>query len=336
MTQLSTDVAVIGAGPTGLFQVFQAGMLKMKCHVFDILDFVGGQCQALYPEKPIYDIPAYPEIKASDLVDKLVLQAAPFEPVYHLKQQVVAVKKERDGFVLTSNTGVELFAKAIVIAAGCGAFGPNRPPLKNIESYEHTGCVKYLINNVSEFVGKKVVIAGGGDSALDWLIMLADIAEEVSIVHRRDKFRAAPHSLEKMQELREAGKIKVLTPYQLSSLKGKDGNLQGVEIADLDGNKKVVEANYLLPFYGLSMQLGPILDWGLGLDKKHITVDPSTMETSIEGIYAIGDVATYKNKLKLISVGFAEAAHSAHHFFKKVFPDQALHFEYSTSKGVGA
>jgi thioredoxin reductase (NADPH) len=334
MVNNSTDIVIIGAGPIGLFQIFQAGMLKMKCHVFDSLDFIGGQCQALYPEKPIYDIPAWPEIKSSELVAKLKQQAEQFSPVFHLKEQVTKIIKDKVGYLVSTNLGTSVYCKAIVIAAGCGAFGPNRPPLENIEEYEKSGKVKYLINRIAEFTDKKVVIAGGGDSALDWVIALSEVAKEVSIVHRRSKFRAAPHSVEKLHELANSGKINLITPYQLAGLEGGDGKLEKVVLKDMSGNIKKVEADYLLPFYGLSMQLGPIADWGLDLERKHVLVDPATMETNVSGIYAVGDITTYKNKLKLISVGFSEAAFAAHHFYHKVFPDQVLHFEYSTTKGV--
>lgn len=334
MGNFTTDVVIIGAGPIGLFQIFQAGMLKIKTHIFDSLDFIGGQCQALYPEKPIYDIPAYPQIKSADLINELEKQAEPFAPTYHLGQQVVAIEKQGDDFIVTSSENSKVTCKAIVIAAGCGAFGPNRPPLAGIEIYENNGSVKYLVNKIAEFTDKKVVIAGGGDSALDWAIALSEVAKEVSIIHRRSKFRAAPISVETMHKLADDGKINILTPYQLDALKGNSGQLEQVILKDMQGNIKEVYADYLLPFYGLSMQLGPIAEWGLNLDKKHIEVDPSSMQTNIPGIYAVGDIATYKNKLKLISVGFSEAAFAAHDFYKKIYPDTPLHFEYSTTKGV--
>lgn len=335
MTIHTTDVAIIGAGPVGLFAVFELGMLKINCHVIDTLDCVGGQCAALYPEKPIYDIPGYPAIDALDLVKKLEEQAAPFNPTYHLGQQVVTVQKQATGnWQLTTSTGSTIHAKAVLIAAGCGAFGPNRPPLDGLEAYEKTGGVRYLVTRKEEFRGKKIAIAGGGDSAVDWANLLAPDAAACYVIHRRDKFRAMPESVAKMQSLVEAGKIEMVVPYQLDGLEGENGTLTGVVVSTLDGEKRVLEADYLLPFYGLSMELGPIADWGLGLHMNHITVDPSTCETSEKAIFAVGDIATYDKKLKLILCGFSEAAMAAHAIRDIVYPDTAYHFEYSTSRGV--
>jgi len=330
----STDVAIIGAGPVGLFAVFEAGMLKMNCHVIDALDFIGGQCTALYPEKPIYDIPGFPQINAADLIHNLEQQAAPFKPVYHLGQQVTAIQRNEQGdFTLTTSTGTIIHCKAVVIAAGCGAFGPNRPPLAGIEEYEGKG-VLYHVAKKDSFAGKKVAIAGGGDSAADWAIILSDIAAKVYFIHRRDKFRCAPESASKLKALAAAGKIEMVIPYQLHALNGENGSLHSVTVSDLGGAEKKLDADYLLPFFGLSMELGPIADWGLNFDKNHIAVQPSTLETSSTGIFAIGDIATYAGKLKLILCGFSEAAMAMHAAYNLVHPNQALHFEYSTSKGV--
>jgi len=334
MDKFDTDIVVIGAGPVGLFAVFEAGQLNMKCHVVDTLEFIGGQCQALYPEKPIYDIPAYPEIKAADLVERLHDQIKPHEPVFHLNNQVVKLDKLADGYNVTTDKGVSINCKAIVIAAGCGAFGPNRPPLENIEEYEQTGSVKYLVSKISEYEGKDVVIAGGGDSAVDWALSLAPVAKSLSIIHRRPKFRAAPNSVSQLDELVKLGKIDLVVPYQLHSLKGEGGQLDAVCVADMDGNQKDVKADVLLPFYGLSMELGPIADWGLELDKKHIAVNSATMETNLPRVFAIGDIADYAGKLKLILTGFSEAAFALHTAYNYVYPDTPLHFEYSTTKGV--
>lgn len=334
MTTHQTDLVIIGAGPAGLFSVFEAGMLKIKSHVIDTLEIIGGQCSALYPEKPIYDIPAHPKILASELIEMLEAQAAPFEPVYHLNQRVEKFVKNADGsFTVTTSKNTQINCKAVIIAAGCGAFGPNRPPLEGLEEYEGKS-VFYAVRNKSEFAGKKVVIAGGGDSAVDWALSLAEIAAKVYVVHRRDKFRCAPESADQMKKLAEAGKIELVIPYQLEGLEGNNGKLENVVVKDFDGNSKKLEADYLLPFFGLAMELGPIADWGLNLTKNHIDVDPATMQSSIAGIYAIGDIATYKNKLKLILTGFAEAASAAHDMHKIIHPDQVFHFEYSTSKGV--
>lgn len=324
-------------------------MLKMRCHVVDTLEAVGGQCAALYPEKPIYDIPAYPSIMAQDLVDKLKEQAAPFQPVYHLGQRVEKVLSPalvagsgekgkpdpamRRGFTVTTSKGTEITCRAIIIAAGCGAFGPNRPPIEGIETYEGKS-VFYLVARREDFRGKKVVIAGGGDSAVDWAISLSELTEKLYVVHRRDKFRCAPESAAKIKQLADAGKIEMVISYQLSGLEGAGGKISSVIVSTLGGQQKKLEADYLLPFFGLAMELGPIADWGLNLNQNHITINHSTSETSVPGIFAIGDIATYENKLKLILSGFAEAAQAAHAAYKIVHPGEALHFEYSTTSGV--
>ena len=329
----ATDVAIIGAGPVGLFAVFECGMLKMRCHVVDTLDVVGGQCAALYPEKPIYDIPGYPEIDARDLITKLSDQAAPFAPTFHLDQQVTGLERRGDGWRLTTSAGTVIDAKAVIIAAGVGAFGPNRPPIDGIEAYEGTS-VFYMVTAKDRFRGQRVVIAGGGDSALDWAIILADIAAEVMVVHRRAKFRGAPESVARLHELADQGRVDLVVPYQLRDLEGGDGRLAAVNVATLDGESRRLEADALLAFFGLSMTLGPIADWGLALDHDHIRIDQATSETSLPGIFAIGDIATYPEKLKLILTGFAEAAQAAHAAYKLVHPGEVLHFEYSTTKGV--
>ncbi len=330
----NTDIVVIGAGPAGLFTVFEAGMLKIKCHVVDTLEHIGGQCAALYPEKPIYDIPGHPKILANDLIERLHEQAAPFAPVYHLNQRVDQIEKKDDGsFVVITSKNVRIGCKAIVIAAGCGAFGPNRPPLVGIEEYEGKS-IFYSIRSKDQFAGKNVVIAGGGDSAVDWVLSLVENAARVSVVHRRDKFRCAPENAEKIKQLAAENKIDLIVPFQLDGLKGRGGKLEAILVKDFDGNIKEIKADYLLPFYGLAMELGPIADWGLNLHKHFIEVDVATMRTSVDGIYAIGDIITYKNKLKLILSGFAEAATACHDIYKIVHPDVPFHFEYSTSKGV--
>ncbi|MFM7557755.1 MAG: NAD(P)/FAD-dependent oxidoreductase [Alphaproteobacteria bacterium] len=330
----NTDIVIIGAGPAGLFSIFEAGMLKMKCHVIDTLENIGGQCSALYPEKPIYDIPAHPKILASELIELLEAQANPFHPVYHLNQQVVKISENADKtFLVETSKDTKILCKAIIIAAGCGAFGPNRPPLENIENYEGKS-IFYSVRSKKEFTDKNVVIAGGGDSAVDWAISLSEIAKKIYLVHRRDKFRCAPDSSQKLKELANAGKVELVVPYQLEGLTGDKNILQKVIVKDFDNNIKELEADYLLPFFGLAMELGPILDWGLNLHKNHIEVNQANMRTNVTGIYAVGDIATYPNKLKLILTGFAECASACHDIFKLIFPDQVYHFEYSTSKGV--
>jgi thioredoxin reductase (NADPH) len=329
-----TDIAVIGAGPVGLFAIFECGMLGMRCHVVDTLEAVGGQCAALYPEKPIFDIPGYPEIGAQALIDRLAEQAAPFRPVYHLGQQVVSLTRPADGgFELGTSAGMVIRAKAVILAAGAGAFGPNRPPLAGIEEYEGRS-VFYLVTRRESLRGRRVVIAGGGDSAVDWALSLADVAARVMVVHRRPKFRAAPETAAKLQKLAESGAVELVVPYQLHGLEGAAGRLAAVIVADLDGTTLRLEADVLLPFFGLSMELGPIADWGLGLDRHRIRIEPATAATNIPGIFAIGDIAVYPGKLKLILSGFAEAAQAAHAAHPFIHPGEALHFEYSTSKGV--
>ena len=329
-----TDVVIVGAGPVGLFAVFECGMLKMRCHVVDALDMVGGQCTALYPEKPIYDIPAHPAIEAADLIDRLAEQAAPFDPTYHLGQQVEKLTRTDEGrWLVETSTGTRIDTQAVIVAAGCGAFGPNRPPLDGLERYEGTS-VFYMVRRKQDFAGKRVVIAGGGDSAIDWTLSLADIAEKVYVVHRRPKFRGAPESVARMEALARDGRIELVVPYQLSGLDGADGQLTAVRVATLDGEEKALPADALLAFFGLSMNLGPIAEWGLNLERSHITVTQPSCATSAEGVFAIGDIATYPGKLKLILCGFAEAAQAAHAIHPLVHPGEALHFEYSTSKGV--
>ncbi|WP_207477770.1 NAD(P)/FAD-dependent oxidoreductase [Arenibaculum pallidiluteum] len=332
----STDVAIIGAGPVGLFAIFECGMLRMRCHVVDSLDMVGGQCTALYPEKPIYDIPAHPAIDAGDLIARLEEQAAPFEPVYHLGQRVERLSPLDGGrWRLETSAGTVIEARAVVIAAGVGAFGPNRPPLDGIEAYEGRS-VHYLVKRRQDFAGKRVVIAGGGDSAVDWAISLSEVASRVMVVHRRPKFRAAPESTARLDQLARDGRIELVVPYQLAGLEGADGQITGVRVETLEGETRLLEADALLPFFGLAMNLGPIAEWGLNLERNHITVEHGTAATSAPGIFAIGDIATYPTKLKLILTGFAEAAHAAHAIFPLVHPGEVLHFEYSTSKGVPA
>ena len=331
----TTDVAVIGAGPVGLFAVFECGMLKMRCHVIDALEGIGGQCTALYPEKPIYDIPGYPCVHAAELIDQLEIQAAPFDPVFHLDQQVESLTRiDEGGWLVGTSKGERIQASAVVIAAGAGAFGPNRPPLDGLEDYEGSS-VFYMVRRREDLRGRRIVIAGGGDSAVDWALSLAEVAEKVYVVHRRDRFRAAPDSVARMHALAETPKLDLIVPYQLTGLEGSDGRLSAVKVATLDGEERALEADVLLPFYGLATSLGPIADWGLDADERHhIAVDPATSQTNQPGIFAIGDISAYNGKLKLILTGFSEAAMAAHAIHRLVYPEQELHFEYSTSKGV--
>lgn len=329
-----TDVVIIGAGPVGLFTIFQCGMMRLSCHVVDSLDSVGGQCAALYPEKPIYDIPGFPKINGQDLIDNLEAQAAPFKPAYHLGQQVTEVSKiAGDQWRIKTSKDTTIVAKAIIIAAGAGAFGPNRPPLEGLEAYEGKS-IFYYVKRREDFRGKDLVIAGGGDSAVDWALSLQEVAKSITLVHRRPKFRASPESEVQLNELATAGKIQLAVPFQLEGLEGNDGNLTSVIVKSLDGQLKSLKADVLLPFYGLAMDLGPIAHWGLHLENKHITVDPLTSQTNEPGIFAVGDIATFPHKLKLILSGFAEAAQASHQARKHIYPEEVLHFEYSTTSGV--
>lgn len=332
----STDVVIIGSGPVGLFSIFECGMLRLDCHVIDALDAIGGQCAALYPEKPIYDIPAHPQVTGAELIDNLERQIRPFNPTFHLGQQVISIDQldqEGKSWKIKTSKDVEIHCKSIIIAAGVGAFGPNRPPLPGIENYEG-GAIQYYVKSRESYRDKKIVIAGGGDSAVDWAISLSEIASRVSVVHRRAKFRAAPESEARLHELAQKGIIDLVTPFQLDSLEGNGKSLDAVVVKSLDGTIKRIEADHLLPFFGLSMNLGPIAEWGLGMDKSHIQVDHLTSATNRPGVYAIGDIATYPHKLKLILTGFAEGAQAAHAIRRFIYPDEIIHFEYSTTKGV--
>lgn len=330
----STDIVIVGAGPVGLFAVFEAGMLGMRSAVIDVLAMPGGQCAALYPEKPIYDIPGIPRLAAQELVDRLIEQAAPFHPEYRLERQVTGLKGDAsEGWTVSDSGGGETACRAVVIAAGNGAFGPNRLPIPGIESFEGRSLF-YLVRRREDFRGRRVVIAGGGDSAVDWAISLAEVAARVMVVHRRDKFRAAPESERRLRELAAAGRVELVIPYQLAAVEGDKGQIASVTVATLEGQRKRIEADALLAFFGLATDLGPIARWGAKIERQHLKVDPATMETSVPGVYAIGDVATYPGKLKLILSGFSEAAMAAHAIYPRVHPGRPLHFEYSTTKGL--
>lgn len=325
-----TDVAIIGAGPIGIFSTFQAGMLGMKSCIIDALDTPGGQCSILYPKKPIYDVPAYPKIFAQELIDNLVKQANPFKPKYLMSRQVTFLDCKKDHFVLFTSKEDVIKAKTVLIAAGAGSFGPNRPPLKGIKSYENKS-VFYQVSKIESFFGKNIVIAGGGDSAIDWTISLSSKCN-VSLVHRRTKFRAAPANVQKIYKLANLGKINLITNFQLSELKGKNGILEEVIVENFDGKKKYIKADILLPFFGLSQNLGPLLDFGLDTKANYIKSNYPYFETNISGIYAVGDITTYVGKLKLILTGFSEVSSALHHAYSRVFSGKPLHFEYSTSK----
>jgi thioredoxin reductase (NADPH) len=327
---VETDVVIIGAGPVGLFAVFELGLLDIKCALVDILDKPGGQCAELYPEKPIYDIPGYPLITGQGLVDKLVEQIAPFKPTYHLGQMVEGLSRDADGcFRLTTDAGTTFLAKVVVIAAGGGSFQPKRPPVPGIEEYEGTS-VHYAVRRMEDFRGHDVLVVGGGDSALDWTLNLQPIAKSLTLLHRRDEFRAAPDSVRKMRELVEAGKVK-LAFGQMSGLKGEAKQVSHAIVKDKSGEEVHHGVTRILPFFGLTMKLGPVANWGLNLTENLIKVDTATFETSEKGIFAIGDINTYPGKLKLILCGFHEAALMAQAAVHIVAPEKKVVFQYTTS-----
>lgn len=330
-----TDAVVIGAGPVGLFAAFELGMVRLRCHVVDALTAIGGQLTALYPEKPIYDIPGFSCILAAELVERLAQQAASFHPQFHLNVQVTSLLRLPDGrWEVGLSDGQGVIAPVVVIAAGAGAFGPNRPPLPGLDDYEGKS-VFYLVGRREELRGKRVVIAGGGDSAVDWAISLAELAERVMVVHRRPKFRAAPDSEARLLGMAAAGAVELVVPYQLHGLEGDAGVLRAVRVTSIDGrSERVLPADVLLAFFGLASHLGPIAQWGLAMDGHLIRVDPATFTTNLAGIFAIGDVVSYPGKLKLIMQGFSEAAMAAQAAYAVAHPGEALHFEHSTTSGL--
>ena len=324
-----TDVVIIGAGPVGLFAVFELGLLDMKCHVIDILDKPGGQCAELYPEKPIYDIPGMPSVLGQELVNSLMKQIEPFSPTFHLSSMVQEINKIDDIFWELKTDSDEVFkTKTIIIAGGGGSFLPKKPPIKEIENFENNS-VFYSIKNKEKFRDKDLVIVGGGDSALDWVLNLEPIAKRITLIHRRDQFRAAPDSVKKIFSLIESDKIDFIIG-QVSSLNGKDGILESLKCKTQDTEVEV-SCDTLLPFFGLTMKLGPIANWGLNLNENLITVDTEKFETNEKGIFAIGDINTYPGKLKLILCGFHEAALMSQQAYKYVYPGEKLTFQYTTS-----
>ncbi|WP_340077342.1 NAD(P)/FAD-dependent oxidoreductase [Leptobacterium sp. I13] len=330
---IKTDILIIGAGPTGLFAVFEAGLLKLKCHLIDALPQPGGQCAEIYPKKPIYDIPGFPEVLAGDLVDNLMEQIKPFSPGFTLGERAEMIKKQEDGsFIVTTNKGTQHQAPIVAIAGGLGSFEPRKPLIENIVDYEDKG-VEYIIRNPEMYKGKKVVIAGGGDSALDWSIYLAATADEVTLVHRRNEFRGALDSVEKVQALKRDGKINLITPAEIVKLQG-DGKLEAVVIQK-EGEEILKETDHFIPLFGLSPKLGPIANWGLEIEKNAIKVDNSLdYQTNIPGIYAIGDVNTYPGKLKLILCGFHEATLMCQSAYQRIFPNKKYVMKYTTVSGI--
>lgn len=331
---IKTDILIIGAGPTGLFTVFEAGLLKLRCHLIDALPQAGGQCSEIYPKKPIYDIPAYPEILAGDLTDKLMEQIKQFEPGFTLGERADTIDKLEDGsFIVTTNKGTQHHAKVVAIAGGLGSFEPRKPPIPNIANFEDKG-VEYIIRDPEVYRNKNVVISGGGDSALDWSIFLTDVAASVTLIHRRNEFRGALDSVDKVQELKNEGKLKLITPAEVIGVSGKE-HVTAVEVKQKDKDSFILETDHFIPLFGLSPKLGPIANWGLEIEKNAIKVNNALdYQTNVPGIYAIGDVNTYPGKLKLILCGFHEATLMCQSAYKRIFPDKKYVMKYTTVGGV--
>ena len=328
---INTDVVIVGAGPTGLFCAHQLGIIGLKCEIVDNLDKIGGQCIELYPDKPIYDIPAIPECTGEELTNNLIEQIKPFNFNFHLNDRVQELKNENEKWIVKTLNGKEFLTPNIVIAGGVGSFEPRKFPTKSADQFDGKS-VLYSVKDKTIFKDKSVVIFGGGDSALDWAIELSKTSK-VTLIHRRDEFRGAQSSVDKVKELQKQNKIKLLTKYSIKDVKG-NGNLESVEIKHDDGNNKEIKADYVLGFFGLIMQLGPILDWGLNIDKKTIPVNTENFETNKKGIFAIGDICTYPGKLKLILSGFHEGALAARGCFKYARPDEKYRFEFTTASNT--
>ncbi|MGB5646519.1 NAD(P)/FAD-dependent oxidoreductase [Muriicola sp.] len=335
---IKTDILIIGAGPTGLFAVFEAGLLQLKCHIIDTLPQPGGQCAELYPKKPIYDIPGFPEILAGELVDNLMEQIKPFQPGFTLGEQATTIEQKEDGtFVVTTNLGTQHQAPVVAIAGGLGSFEPRKPLLANLAGFEDKG-VEYMIKDPEKYCGKRVLLAGGGDSALDWTIFLAEIAKEVTLVHRRNEFRGALDSVEKVQALKDKGKVRLITPAEIVEIGGKDRLEWAVVRRSIDKDSTEdfrLNLDHFIPLFGLSPKLGPIANWGLEIERNAIKVDNTLdYQTCIPGIYAIGDVNTYPGKLKLILCGFHEATLMCHSAYQRIHPNKKYVLKYTTVGGV--
>lgn len=330
---ITTDILIIGAGPTGLFAVFEAGLLKLKCHLIDALPQPGGQLSEIYPKKPIYDIPGYPSVLAGDLVDSLMDQIKPFSPGFTLGERADTLERTEDGqYVVTTNKGTRHKAPVVAIAGGLGSFEPRKPPIDNIDHFESNG-VEYMVRDPEKFRDKKIILGGGGDSALDWTIYLADVAEEVTLVHRREKFRGALDSVEKVKQLSDEGRVELLTSAQVVGLKG-NGHLDSVIIRHKEKGDITKEVDHFIPLFGLTPKLGPMANWGLEIEKNAIVVDTFDYQTNIPGVFAIGDINTYPGKLKLILCGFHEATLMCQSAYKIIHPDKKLSFKYTTVSGV--
>ena len=331
---ITTDVVIVGAGPCGLFQVFELGLLGLKAEVVDSIRYPGGQCTELYPDKPIYDIPAIPLCTGQELTDALLKQIQPFSPGMHLGQEVQVVQRREDGnFLVETSAGTQFNAKAVVIAAGVGSFQPRPLRAPDVENYEGKS-LHYRVRDPAQFAGKRLVILGGGDSALDWVLELADTAERITLVHRRDEYRAMPDSVEKMKRLVAAGKMDEILSAKASELRGEDGQVSSVVIQPKEGDAVEVEADHVLVFFGLAPKLGPIAEWGLDINRKTINVDTEKFETSEPGIYAVGDINYYPGKKKLILCGFHEAALAAFAIKQRIEPDRKVHVQYTTTSPI--
>ncbi len=331
---VETDIIIIGAGPVGLFTVFEAGLLKLRCHIIDVLPQPGGQLTEIYPKKPIYDIPGFPSILAGDLIDNLMEQIAPFKPGFTLGEKAVSIEETSDNkFIVTTENGTQHIAPNIAIAGGLGVFEPRKPPIANITQFENKG-IDYMVKDPEKYRNKKIVISGGGDSALDWALFLKDVAAEIILVHRSTEFRGHLDSVQKIMDLSAAGKIKLLTNSEITHLEGNEClNKIG---ATTKGNEEIqwIDVDYFLPLFGLSPKLGPIADWGLNINKIAIEVNTEDYSTNIPGIYAIGDINTYKGKLKLILCGFHEATLMVQSAFKRIYPNKNLVLKYTTVNGI--
>ncbi|MBL7704967.1 MAG: NAD(P)/FAD-dependent oxidoreductase [Taibaiella sp.] len=332
---IQTDIAIIGAGPVGLFAIFEAGLLKMRCHLIDYLPQVGGQLSEIYPKKPIYDIPGFPSVGAQELVDNLMEQAKPFNPTFTLGERVEELERRGHAdFILTTNMGTQIQAKAVVIAGGLGVFEPRKPAVSDLEKFENGKGVNYMILDPEKFRNQRVVLAGGGDSALDWTIFLSELASELTLIHRSESFRGAPDSVSKVMELAEKKKINLVLNTNLTSVAG-NGHLQSVTMEHSKTKEiSTIETDHLIPLFGLSPKLGPIEKWGLTIDKNAIVVNTDDYSTGVDGIWAIGDINTYTNKLKLILCGFHEAALMSHSVYKYINPGVKYTMKYTTVNGV--
>ena len=331
---ITTDLLIIGAGPTGLFAVFEAGLLKIKCHIIDALPQPGGQLAELYPKKPIFDIPGYPSVGAGELIDNLMEQIKQFEPGFTLSETAVSLKKiDNEWFEVITNKGTIHRAKAVAIAGGLGTFEPRKPEIENVADYEENG-VEYFVKDPELFRDKRVVIAGGGDSALDWSIFLSNVAKEVTLIHRRNEFRGALDSVEKVQELKNQGKINLITPAEVVTLKGNE-HIEAISVKKEGEEAFDLQTDYFIPLFGLTPKLGPLTEWGLEIEKNAIKVDNSyDYQTNIEGVYAIGDINTYPGKLKLILCGFHEATLMCQSVYNRLYPNKKYILKYTTVSGV--